>query len=105
MNAFTAKLLSFIPRDKLMHFGIGCSVVVFSLVAWAVAEFVGLTRTADAGAAAALAGIVCGITKEGCDWLDNRIVPRMHGVEFFDAFATALPGLLTLGVWHLAGWA
>jgi hypothetical protein len=99
------RILAIVPKDKLEHFGIGFSVVAFTLVLWSLAEFIGLTHTADMGAAAALAGIVCGVTKEGCDWLDNRITPGMHGVEFWDAFATALPGLLTLGLWHLAGWA
>lgn len=83
-----------IPPDKLRHAGIGVLVAVFALLLWMLAALAGLAPLAGAPAALALAGIVAGLTKEGADWLDNRITPGMHGVELLDAVATALPGLV-----------
>ncbi|MCV2359625.1 hypothetical protein LNV08_11660 [Paucibacter sp. TC2R-5] len=84
-----------IPRDKLMHFGIGSAVAAFALLVWASLAAIGLAPIAGAPAAAALAALVAGITKEGADWLDNRSTGTpMHGVEYWDAAATALPGIL-----------
>ena len=86
-----------IQKDKLLHMAVGLAVALFALVLWTIASAAGLAPLSGAPAAAALAALVAGITKEGADHLDNRLVPKMHGVEWLDAAATTLPGVL-LGI-------
>ena len=47
-----------------------------------------------AASGALIASTVAGFTKEVADYQDNKIQPRMHGVELADALATAVPGWL-----------
>ena len=90
-----------IPKDKLMHMLVGFAVALFALVIWTIAAAAGLAPLSGAPAAAALAALVAGITKEGADYLDNKLVPAMHGVEWLDAAATALPGVVLGFVAHV----
>lgn len=93
-----------IAQDKQFHFVAGTVAAVFGILVWY--GFVYLFRAPESAApfAGVLAGLVAGFTKEVSDWLSNRAaiasgsVPT-HGVEFFDALATALPGLLICGFW------
>ncbi len=83
-----------IPRDKLMHAAVGLLAGIFGLGAWLVAVAVGWAPLSGAPAACALASTVAGLAKEGADYLDNRMVPGLHGVEPLDALATAAPGFV-----------
>jgi hypothetical protein len=90
-----------IPKDKVMHFIVGAAIASVALLAWGAASALGLAPITGAPAAAALAATVAGVVKEGCDYLDNKIVLRMHGVEWLDAVATALPGFILGAVAYL----
>ena len=86
-----------IPKDKLMHLAVGTAVALFALMLWTLAVMAGLAPLTGAPAAAALAALVAGISKEGADYIDNRLRPGEHEVSFWDAAATTFPGLV-LGV-------
>lgn len=81
-----------IPKDKLLHAGVGVVIALLCMALWAVASHLGLVPLAGMPGAIALGGIVAGITKEGADYMDNKANPGMHGVEALDALATAAPG-------------
>jgi len=83
------------PRDKLMHIAIGLLAGIFGLGVWLAAVAVGWAPLSGAPAACALASTVAGLAEEGADYLDNRMVPGLHGVEPLDALATAAPGVVT----------
>lgn len=86
-----------IPRDKLLHFVAGFAVAVVSASVWALLGHHGFVRTQDGVYAAVLSAAVAGAIKEVCDWMDNRVRPGSHGVEWLDFFATvsgALPLIL-----------
>ena len=84
-----------IPTDKLKHAAIGSLVALFALAFWTLLAAAGVAPLSGAPAAAALASLVAGITKEGADWIDNKTAGmQVHGVEFWDAFATAIPGFV-----------
>lgn len=78
-----------IPQDKLKHFAAGAAVALLALAVWALLGHKGYVRMHDAGFAAVLCAAVAGAIKEAADWMDNKIVPGMHGVEWGDFFATA----------------
>lgn len=89
-----------IPKDKIGHFLAGLTVSVGAAVVWALLATWGLAPWAGLGPAVAVAAAVAGLTKEGADWLDNQaaekagVITMPHGVDPWDAVATALPGLL-----------
>jgi hypothetical protein len=78
-----------IPRDKLLHFAAGFAVALVSVSLWALLGHHGFVRTQDAVFVAVWAAAVAGAIKEVCDWMDNRIRPGSHGVEWLDFAATA----------------
>lgn len=78
-----------IPRDKLLHFFAGFAVAVACAAIWGLLGHHGFVRTQDAIYVAVLGASVAGAIKEVCDWMDNRVRPGSHGVEWFDFFATA----------------
>lgn len=92
-----------LPKDKLLHLAIGALVALCVLLLWVALAIPGLV-TLDNGVAACLIGsAVAGATKEAADWMDNRIHPRMHGVEWGDAIATAAGGVpVALALWGYA---
>jgi vacuolar-type H+-ATPase subunit I/STV1 len=77
-----------------MHAGVGLLVAIFAGGVWLLAASAGMAPVAGLPAAMALSSLIAGIVKEGADWLDNRMYPGMHGVEWLDAAATALPGVV-----------
>jgi hypothetical protein len=83
-----------IPKDKLQHAAAGLLAALVSLALWVVAAHAGLVPLAGAPGAVVLGALVCGITKEGADYMANRVRPGSHGVELLDALATAAPGLV-----------
>lgn len=83
-----------IPRDKLLHAGVGVVVALIALAFWLLAAHLGFAPLSGAPAAIALSTVVAGVVKEAADYLDNREHPGMHGVEVLDAVATAAPGFL-----------
>ena len=85
-----------IARDKALHFLVGAGVAVVCAAAWWLIAQFGLLSVADAGAAGFVGACVAGATKEGADYMDNKIHPGMHGVEWRDALATALGGVPVL---------
>ncbi len=87
-----------IPADKALHIAVGTIVGLVGAGVWLIAAWAGLLPLAGVPGAAALAGLIAGISKEGADYLDNKIKPGMHGVELLDAVATAAPGFLIGGV-------
>lgn len=95
-----------IPADKLGHMKAGAAAAAFGAGAWFLVSTTGLIPLAGVPAAAALASIVAGVTKEGADKLDNDAaaaagLPPVHGVEVADAVATAAPGLAAAVALHL----
>lgn len=85
-----------IARDKILHFLIGAATAATCAGAWWLVAQFGLLNAADAGAAGLVGACVAGATKEGADYMDNKIQPGMHGVEWRDALATALGGVPVL---------
>lgn len=88
-----------IPRDKIMHAGVGLLCSLFGAACALLAHWFGLAPLAALPLAALLPGIVAGATKEYCDWQDNRVLsnlgqPPLHTVEAADFAATAAPGVL-----------
>lgn len=89
-----------IPKDKLGHAAAGLAWSGVGALIYVVACVV--LRIVPAGAlplALFLPPLAAGITKEFADWSDNRSAeaigqPDPHGVEFMDAFATTLPGIV-----------
>jgi hypothetical protein len=82
-----------IPRDKIFHFAAGFAVALVSVSLWALLGHHGFVRTQDAVFVAVWAAAVAGAIKEVCDWMDNRIRPGSHGVEWLDFFATVAGSL------------
>lgn len=93
-----------IQKDKQLHLTVGSAAAVFGIFAWYVFVYAFGAPESAAPYAGVLAGLVAGITKEVSDWINNRAaiaagtVPT-HGVEFLDALATAIPGLLICSIW------
>lgn len=88
-----------IPKDKLLHFAAGFAVALVSVSLWALLGHHGFVRTQDAVFVAVWSAAVAGAIKEVCDWMENRIRPDSHGVEWLDFFATvagSLPFLIIL---------
>lgn len=78
-----------IQQDKIKHFAAGAAVSVGALAVWALGASFGVVRFSDVVFVAPIAAAVAGATKEAADWMDNKIVPGMHGVEWADVIATA----------------
>lgn len=75
-------------KDKLLHFAAGFAVAVVSLSVWALLGHHDFVRTQDAAFVALWSAAVAGGIKESCDWLDNRVRPGSHGVEWLDFIVT-----------------
>lgn len=75
-------------NDKLLHFAAGFAVAIVSLVVWALLGHYGFVRTQDAVFVVLWSAAMAGAIKEVCDWMDNRIRPGSHGVEWLDFVAT-----------------
>lgn len=92
-----------IASDKLAHLKVGClggvaGGIVGLLVEGLFSAITGVDLPATAAHVSAATGsLVCAITsglvKEFVDYQDNKAMPGMHGVEAWDAVATAAPGL------------
>jgi multidrug resistance efflux pump len=78
-----------IPRDKIFHFAAGFAVALVTVSLWALLGYYGFVRTQDAVFVAVWAAAVAGAIKEVCDWMENRVRPGSHGVEWLDFAATA----------------
>ena len=83
-----------IPKDKLLHAVAGLAVALAALALYLLAVHANLAPLGGAPVTVALCALVAGITKEGADYLDNRVRPGSHGVEFLDVVATAAPGFM-----------
>lgn len=83
-----------IPKDKLLHAAVGLVIAGICLALWAAASHLGLVPLSGMPGAIALGGLIAGITKEGADYMDNRVNPGQHGVELLDVVATAAPGFV-----------
>lgn len=93
-------------KDKLFHFVAGTIAALFGVGLWYVFAYAFKAPAIAAPYAGLLASVVAGVTKEAADFMDNRAAlaagtTPLHGVEFFDAVATSLPGLLICAVWLL----
>lgn len=75
-------------NDKLLHFAAGFAVALVTASLWALLGHHGFVRTQDAVFVAVWAAAVAGAIKEVCDWMENRVRPGSHGVEWLDFFAT-----------------
>jgi len=75
-----------IPRDKLLHLGMG----VGSTVVLAAIHFLSL------GVAVAIGGIAFGVFYEYQQWYRKEGQP-----DAWDAIATALPGIVVGAAWEL----
>ena len=75
-----------IPRDKLLHLGMG----VGSTVVLAAIHFLSL------GVAVAIGGIAFGVFYEFQQWYRKEGQP-----DAWDAIATALPGIVAGAAWEL----
>lgn len=81
-------------NDKVKHFIVGALAAFVASMLWVlIARLTGAVRAQDAWLVAILGAAIAGATKEVADWLDNRIQPGMHGVEFWDVAATAAGGV------------
>lgn len=80
-------LISKVPYDKLLHFIVGLIVAAFFVIAlkWA-------------GWEALLVAVAVGALKELFDWLTTE------KVEWWDAVATVIGGLVILIFWLLGIW-
>lgn len=93
-----------IAQDKQFHFVAGFIAAVFGILVWYGFVFAFDAPEEAVPYSGMLAGLVAGFTKEVADWMSNRsaiaagTVPT-HGVELFDAVATALPGLMICVLW------
>lgn len=93
-----------IQKDKQLHLTVGTIAAVFGILVWYGFVYAFGAPESAAPYSGVLAGLVAGITKEVSDWMSNRraiaagAVPT-HGVEFLDAIATAIPGLLICSIW------
>jgi len=88
-----------IPKDKVGHFVGGLVVALVASLIWWGGRWAGIPAPI---AAAFLATGVAGCVKEYADWLDNKAVPGMHGVELLDAVATFLGAVpVVLVLWWL----
>jgi hypothetical protein len=76
-------------KDKLLHFTAGFAASLAGAACWSLSDLpISLFPWF-----AFLASGVAGLTKEAADWMDNRLRPGMHGVEFLDFVATAAGAL------------
>lgn len=80
-------LLNRIPQDKAKHYIAG------SMVACVAAAVCIRINPAVAWQAALWAPLILGVLKEAIDYYQNSTQGTAHGVEFWDAFATALGGV------------
>lgn len=80
-------LLDKIPQDKAKHYIAG------SMVACVAAAVCIRINPSVAWQAAIGASLILGVLKEGLDYYQNRTQGTAHGVEFWDAFATAMGGV------------
>lgn len=88
-----------IAQDKLKHIIAGAATALVALAAWGVLAAFGFVQFADAPWAILIAASVSGATKEVADYLGNKMIPGMHGVEWMDFLATAagaLPVIIVL---------
>lgn len=83
-----------IPKDKLMHAGVGLIASIFAGGVWLLGVASGVAPIGGLPLAIALAALMVGLAKEGADAMDNRITPGMHSVDVWDAVATTLPGVV-----------
>lgn len=95
-----------IPADKIAHMKAGAAISLFGAIASGLgaalfSKFIGMELAAvllvsliSAGSCSIVSAVVAGVVKEYADNEDNKIHPGMHGVEWRDAAATALPGVL-----------
>lgn len=80
-----------IPADKVGHLIAGAFVALFCAALAAALTDLGAKPLP---AAIAVAGVVFALTKEACDWIDNRAARKrgdtpLHGVEFWDCVTSA----------------
>jgi hypothetical protein len=78
-----------VPYDKAKHY-LGGTLI--SLVASLLCIYL-LKKPALAWQLGLGAATLAGVLKEGTDWALNKYRGTAHGVEFYDALATALGGL------------
>lgn len=88
-----------IPSDKIGHMVAGSAWAAVGSAIWLVCLQLKLTTVGALPLALFLPPLTAGVTKEFADWTDNRTAQAegkapMHGVEFLDAAATALPGIV-----------
>lgn len=84
-----------IPLDKIAHFFVGAAIGVAGFLIWG---------PLGAIVAAGIAGVI----KEIVDYIQNEMAIKRgeappHGVEFLDALATTLGGVLVFAVAKLFG--
>lgn len=96
-----SSLYALVPRDKVLHFLLMAVIAVVNAAAFLVIREIWpvFVMTHQLATFVAALGVNVGLVKEGCDWMDNRLMasmglPPLHGVEFFDFLATALGGLV-----------
>lgn len=82
-----------IPKDKLMHLGVGAGLALVAFVLWTIAMRVPVLASHPVATAISLGGLLSGGQKEGTDRLDNllmyhRGLAPLHGVEWLDWAAT-----------------
>jgi hypothetical protein len=87
------------PKDKLLHFIAGFAASLTGAACW----FLSGSPAAVLPWFVFLASGVAGLTKEAADWMDNRIRPGSHGVEFWDFVVTlagAVPVVIVINLVH-----
>lgn len=82
-----------IPRDKILHFGVGAALALLGLVVWWLAMRVPALAAHPVATGLSLAGFFAGAQKEGTDRLDNLLMYHrgeapIHGVEWGDWLMT-----------------
>lgn len=88
-----------IPRDKLLHAGVGLLCSLLGIACALLAEHLGLAPIQALPLAALLPAVAAGATKQYCDWQDNRLLADigeqpLHRVQFANFAASAAPGVL-----------
>lgn len=99
-----------IASDKIQHMKAGAVAAILGAILGILVALVMMAAIVvdDRGAmaasyvGAAVGALACslaaGLTKEFADYQDNKTHPGMHGVESWDAAATALPGFVLAGL-------